>query len=160
MLSACGAPAEQNASLTPDLPVAPIEGARVPHLLLSDLNGEEWTLSALRGKVVLLNFWATWWPFCRSERSALQKAQEQYEDQGFVVLSVDVGEEPGIVKAFAQERNLNIIILLDADGGVAQRFRVRTIPASFFIDRQGVIRSRHVGALGESFFTTYLKPLL
>jgi cytochrome oxidase Cu insertion factor (SCO1/SenC/PrrC family) len=60
MLSACGAPAEQNASLTPDLPVAPIEGARVPHLLLSDLNGEEWTLSALRGKVVLLNFWATW----------------------------------------------------------------------------------------------------
>jgi cytochrome c biogenesis protein CcmG/thiol:disulfide interchange protein DsbE len=77
-----------------------------------------------------------------------------------VVLSVDVGEEPGIVKAFAQERNLNIIILLDADGGVAQRFRVRTIPASFFIDRQGVIRSRHVGALGESFFTTYLKPLL
>jgi len=52
--------APQDASPTPDLPVAPIEGARAPDFSLSDLNGEEWTLSALRGKVVLLNFWATW----------------------------------------------------------------------------------------------------
>jgi peroxiredoxin len=73
---------------------------------------------------------------------------------------VDIGEEPGIVKAFAQERNLKIPILLDASGGVAQRFRVRSIPASFLIDREGVIRTRHVGPLAESFFARYLKPLL
>jgi hypothetical protein len=60
MLSGCLAITGQNASPTPDLRVAPVEGARAPEFTLSDLNGEEWTLSALRGKVVLLNFWATW----------------------------------------------------------------------------------------------------
>ena len=59
-LSGCLTTTGQNASQTPDLPVAPIEGARAPNFALSDLNGEEWILSALRGKVVLLNFWATW----------------------------------------------------------------------------------------------------
>lgn len=77
-----------------------------------------------------------------------------------MVLSVDVGEEPGIVREFAQERNLTTPILLDGDGGVAGRFRVRNIPASFLIDREGVIRTRHVGPLSESFFLRYLTPLL
>jgi cytochrome oxidase Cu insertion factor (SCO1/SenC/PrrC family) len=60
MLSGCQAPADQDASEAVDLPVAPVEGARAPHLSLSDLDGEEVTLSELRGRVVLLNFWATW----------------------------------------------------------------------------------------------------
>jgi cytochrome c biogenesis protein CcmG/thiol:disulfide interchange protein DsbE len=77
-----------------------------------------------------------------------------------VVLSVDIGEELGTVRDFAQERNLNMPILLDASAGVAGRFRVRNLPASFLIDREGVIRTRHVGPLAESFFARYLKPLL
>ncbi len=60
MVSGCQTTAERSASGTPDLPVAPVQGAYAPDLTLSDLSGEEWTLSEQRGKAVLLNFWATW----------------------------------------------------------------------------------------------------
>jgi peroxiredoxin len=73
---------------------------------------------------------------------------------------VDVGERPAIVKEFAQERNLTTPILLDGDGSVAGRFRVRNIPASFLIDREGVIRTRHVGPLADPVLSGHLKPFL
>jgi peroxiredoxin len=77
-----------------------------------------------------------------------------------VVLSVDIGEERGLVQAFAQERALTFPILLDENGSVTRTYGVRAVPASFFIDRQGVIRIRHIGPLGESLIARYLEPIL
>ncbi len=72
-----------------------------------------------------------------------------------MVLSVDVGEQREHVQAFAEEHNLTFPNLLDQSGSVAQTYRVRNIPATFFIDRDGVILARHIGPLGESVIGTY-----
>jgi peroxiredoxin len=73
---------------------------------------------------------------------------------------VDIGEERGLVQAFAQERGLTFPILLDENGGVAQTYRVRPIPYTLFIDRQGVIRVQHIGAVEESLIAKYVDPIL
>ncbi len=72
-----------------------------------------------------------------------------------MVLSVDIGEERDYVQAFAEERNLTFPTLLDQSGSIAQRYRVRDIPATFFIDPDGVILARHIGAIGESVIARY-----
>jgi peroxiredoxin len=73
---------------------------------------------------------------------------------------VDIGEELGLVQAFAHERGLTFPILLDEDGGVAQRYRVRAVPYSLFIDREGTIRAQHIGPMGESLTAKYVDPIL
>lgn len=140
-----------------NLPVAPREGALAPDFTLRELGGAEVRLSELRGKVVLLNFWATWCPYCRAERSALQKAHEQYSGRGVVILSVNIGEKQGVVQAFAEARKLTMTVLLDEDGTVARAYHVQGIPVSFLIDRDGIIRSRHLGLLNELLIMQYVQ---
>jgi peroxiredoxin len=77
-----------------------------------------------------------------------------------VVLSVDIGDEPAQVSAFAEEHDLTFPILLDQDGAVARTYRMSRIPASLFIDREGVIRKRHIGPLEESLVSSYLESIL
>lgn len=94
------------------------------------------------------------------ERSALQKAYEQYHDQGFVILSVDIGEERENVQAFAQEKGLTFPILLDTKGSVASRYLVPGVPTSFFINREGIVQARYTGPLYESLIKEYLDQIL
>jgi peroxiredoxin len=166
ILSGCLGAGEQSAmanispEATANLPIAPVKGARAPDFMLTDLSGDEVSLSDLRGQAVLVNFWATWWPYCRSERSALQQAYEQYHDQDLVILSVDIGEGQGTVQAFAQKQGLTFPILLDENGAAAQGYRVSGIPTSFFMDHEGVIQVQHTGPLDESLIGKYLDQIL
>jgi peroxiredoxin len=136
---------------------APVEGALAPDLQLTDLEGELVRLSDLHGRPVLLNFWTTWCAFCRAERAILQELHEQYAGDGLAVLAVAIGEEPTLLRNFAEDKGLTHTILLDGDGHAARRYQVRNIPASFFIDRQGVIQAQHVGPLGEELLPEYLE---
>jgi peroxiredoxin len=138
---------------------APVSGAPAPDFTLTDLQGREVSLASFRGKRVMLNFWATWWPACRGERSALQQAYEQYQGQGVVILSVDIGETSEAVRTFAQKQGLTFLILSDQKSAVARQYLVRSIPTTFFIDPDGVIRVRHSGALKDSLIKTYLDSL-
>jgi len=155
---AAGLPPEQTDDGT--MPTGPVEGALAPDLTLSDLNGELITLSDLRGHPVLLNFWTTWCAFCRAERATLQQAHEQYNDDGLAVLAVAIGEDPTILKSFVEDQGLTYAVLTDDDGQISRRYRVRNIPASFFIDREGVIRALHVGALADELLGQYLEKVL
>jgi peroxiredoxin len=141
------------------IPTEPVEGALAPNLMLSDLNGDVISLSDLRGRPVLLNFWTTWCAFCRAERETLQQAHEEYGDKGLAVLAVAIGEDPTLLRNFVEEQGLTYAILLDEDGRASRLYRVRGIPASFFIDRQGVIQVQHVGALAEELLTEYVEKL-
>ncbi len=103
---------------------------------LSDLQGKEWTLKSLRGKVVLLNFWATWCPPCRKEMPDLQALYDRFHGQGLVILAVS-DEEANKVRSFIAERNVTYPILLDPGRMVNELFRIQGIPKSFVYDRGG-----------------------
>lgn len=103
---------------------------------LTDLRGKSWHLQELRGKVVLVNFWATWCPPCRKEMPDLQALFDKYKDQGFVVLAIS-DEDAGKVMPFIAERKINYPVLLDPGRKVNEAFVVEGIPKSFVYDRSG-----------------------
>jgi len=103
---------------------------------LADLEGRQWILKDLRGKVVLVNFWATWCPPCRKELPDLQELYGKFRDQGLVILAIS-DEEIGKVKPFVVEHNLALPVLLHPGRKVNERFRIRGIPKSFVYDRNG-----------------------
>jgi peroxiredoxin len=102
-------------------------------------------LTDYRGKVVLLNFWATWCEPCKKEMPEIQSAYEKFKDRGFVVLSVNFGEDPDPAAAFAHHGRLAFPILLDPNVNVAARYGVVNLPVSFFIDQEGIIQERVFG---------------
>jgi peroxiredoxin len=110
---------------------------------LADLQGKTWTLKDLRGKVVLLNFWATWCPPCRKEMPDLEGLYHRFESQGFVVLAIS-DEEAAKVSPFLAERNITYPVLLDAGRKVNEQFRIEGIPKSFVYDRNGKLVAQSI----------------
>jgi len=129
-----------------DIP-APQEGFLAPDFSLETFSGDGYTLSDLRGKPILINFWASWCPPCRSEMTAIQKVYDEFQDQGFVVLAVNSTHQDNLGDAitFAQIRRLTFPILLDRDGSVSNLYEVRSLPTTFFVDPQGIIQEVVVG---------------
>jgi peroxiredoxin len=101
---------------------------------LSDLQGKTWSLKDLHGKVVLVNFWATWCPPCRSEMPDLETVYKQFKNQGFVVLAIS-DEDASKVKPFVDEYRLSFPILLDPDRKANKQYNIEGIPESFVYDR-------------------------
>jgi thiol-disulfide isomerase/thioredoxin len=108
-----------------------------PDVALPDLSGRTVRLADFQGRVVILNFWATWCQPCRDEMPAMQALATALGARGLVLLPVDYAESDEAVAAFARELGLTGPLLLDTDGAVARRYRVPGLPASFFVDRQG-----------------------
>lgn len=127
---------------------APAVGALAPDFTLTDMNGKSLSLSQFRGKVVLVNFWATWCPPCRAEMPSIERLYRRLEKhKNFVLLTVNVNEDNSkdSVKAFTEETPLSFPILLDRDNRVAGRYQVNGIPQTFIIDPNGVIVQKVVG---------------
>jgi peroxiredoxin len=122
---------------------------------LSDLKGKSWHLRDLKGKVVLVNFWATWCPPCRKEMPDLQVLYDKYKDQGFVVLSIS-DEEAAKVSPFITERNISYPVLLDPGRKVNEAFVVEGIPKSFVYDREGKLVAQSIDMRTRSQFQQML----
>ena len=110
---------------------------------LSDLQGKSWTLKDLHGKIVLVNFWATWCPPCRKEMPDLETLYKRFKDQGFVVLAIS-DEEADKVKPFLAEKGFTYPILLDPGRKVNDLFRIEGIPKSFVYDRRGKLVAQSI----------------
>jgi cytochrome c biogenesis protein CcmG/thiol:disulfide interchange protein DsbE len=144
-----------------DRPPAPQAGFAAPDFSLETPDGATISLSDLRGQVVLVNFWATWCPPCRAEMPAIQGVYERYQDRGFSVLAVDVGEGDAQVAAFADQQGLTFPILLDRDTSVSNRYQVRAMPSTFFIDQSGTIQEVTLGGpMSEAFIESQVTGLL
>lgn len=122
---------------------------------LSDLQGKAWHLADLRGKVVLVNFWATWCPPCRKEMPDLQALYDKYKEQGFVVLSIS-DEATANVVPFIKERNISYPVLLDPGRKVNELYQVEGIPKSFVYDREGNLVAQSIDMRTRSQFQEML----
>ena len=130
-----------------------------PDFTLTNLKDRPVTLSHHRGKPTIVNFWATWCPPCNAELPVLQAAYANHY-QELNLLAVSVREAKSTVDPFARQKGLNFPILLDPEGSIAEQYQVRAYPTTLFLDGEGRIVSRHVGALDEATLATYLEPLL
>jgi peroxiredoxin len=138
---------------------APVVGAPAPDFTLATSNNQPLTLSALKGQVVLINFWATWCAPCKLEMPAIQRQYDVLKGQGFAVLAIDDNEPAATVQSYMGSLNLGFPILLDPGAAVNQLYRVRGYPTSFFVDRQGRIATEHVGMMSDLQLADYLTKL-
>ena len=122
---------------------------------LSDPQGKPWHLQDLRGKVVLVNFWATWCPPCRKEMPDLQALYDKYMDQGFVVLSIS-DEESAKVAPFIAAQKISYPVLLDPASKVHELYQVEGIPKSFVYDREGKLVAQSIDMRTRSQFQATL----
>ena len=139
---------------------APQEGAPAPDFTVTTLSGEKVRLSDYRGKVVLLNSWATWCGPCRDEMPLFEQAQQRHAEDGLVVLAVNVREGSGQVRPFVERLTLSYPIGLDEKGAVSGLYRVRSFPTTYFIGRDGTVEGRRVDAYTRQILFGRLEQLL
>lgn len=122
-------------------------GEPAPNFQLRDMNGQVVALSDLRGKVVLLNFWATWCGPCRIEMPAMERLYRTFDRKDFEILAVSTDAQGvAVTRPFQQENQLTFPILHDADFRVGLSYGARTLPMTFMVDRQGIVRQQIFGA--------------
>lgn len=137
---------------------APEKGQPAPDFTLENLDGEPVALEDLRGKVVLLNFWATWCGPCRVEMPALESRHQKYPVQ-LAVVGIDFDEPKENVAAFVEEFGLTFPILLDPGAVVQDAYRIRGYPTSVFLDQDGTVQIVHIGIMTEDQLDDYLQEL-
>jgi peroxiredoxin len=125
----------------------PAVGTTAEDFRLVDLEGKQQSLSQYRGKVVLVNFWATWCKPCTTEMPAMQAIYDKLRDQGFVVLAVNELEDEGKVRDHIKQHGHTFPVLMDRDNKVANQFGVFGLPVSVFIDEKGVVQEYIKGGL-------------
>ena len=126
-----------------------------PALKLTGLDGKTHDLKDYRGKVVLVNFWATWCPPCRAEMPSMQRLKTMMQDKPFVILAVDMAETEKEIRDFLKEfkdTKIDFTILLDPKGSAIKDWKVHVFPTSFLVDTEGNIRYGVAGSLEWDMF--------
>lgn len=131
-----------------NLPPQPAVGHPAPNFTLTTLAGEHFVLEQQRGRPLVLNFWATWCGPCQNELPALQAAAERY-DGSVQIIGVDQAESAATVQEFVDRMGLTFPIPMDVEQDVAQRYNVKGLPTTFFIDSAGIIRHLWMGEMNS-----------
>lgn len=127
---------------------------QAPDFRLLDMDGNEHTLVAYRGKVVIINFWATWCPPCREELPSMNRGWAKVKEQGIVMLAVNVGEDEDTIFSFQGQYPIDFTILLDSSGNTINQWPIKGLPTTFVIDPQGRLVYRAIG--GRDWGADYL----
>ena len=153
--SAAAPPARETASLTPaarvetamkdlDL-IRPSRQKLADDFTLKTPEGRAFRLSEQRGKVVFINFWATWCPPCKEEMPAMERLYQRTRKDGLVMLAVSVDADPKVVTPFLKEQRFTFTVGLDPKMELANTYGVRALPASFIVDREGHLAALAIG---------------
>lgn len=137
---------------------APTVGSPAANFTLKDLNGKNHKLSDYRGKLVVLNFWATWCPPCRAEIPSMERTYEALKGRGLTIVGVEVGEGWETVQGFVEQIGAKYPILLDTSSAVSHQWHVVGLPTSYVIDPQGRIVETIVG--GRDWSTPAMRDRL
>lgn len=144
-------------------PTLPITDSPLPNFSFPDLSGKQRNISEWRGKILVVNFWATWCPPCREEIPELIAMQRQYADQGLQIVGIAI-EDQDTVSAFAQKNQFNYPILVAGDGGMALSQQlgnfVGAIPFTVVADAGGQIVYRRPGQMTKERLLEIIEPLL
>lgn len=141
----------------PSTVVAPQQGYKAPDFELQTTDGNPISLSNYGGKFVVVNFWATWCPPCRSEMPDMQRIYEDYRREGLIILGINNKESSDVVKEFGEEYGLTFPMLLDSEGGVSDLYQVRSFPTTLFIDSNGIVSSIQIGSMDYASFQTEIQ---
>jgi len=118
------------------------------------------TLTQYQGKAIMLSFWATWCPPCRAEMPDMEAIYRKYRDQGLVILAVNAGESDGDIAAFVNELDLTFPIFRDSKGKARSAYAIRVLPTNLFINKEGQIVTRKVGALDQLAISAQIEALI
>jgi len=127
------------------LPLDSSIGQEAPGFTLVDLAGKKISLDSFIGKPVLLNFWATWCPYCRKERSHLNDLHEKYKDRGLVILSISTDRSLKKLKQYMEKTPADFIVLSDSEGSVSSAYNIMGLPSSLLINKKGIIKYKFTG---------------
>jgi cytochrome c biogenesis protein CcmG, thiol:disulfide interchange protein DsbE len=143
-----------------DIP-SPLVGRAASGFSLVALDGAPVSLTAQRGRVVVLNFWASWcYPACYEEAPVLERGWRDYRDRGVTVMGVIIQDSPEAASKFVREFSLSFPNARDTTGKISVDWGVYGVPETFFVDRRGQIRAKHVGALTDAAFREQVDRLL
>lgn len=134
------------------------EGMRLPDAEFTRLEGGTVKVSDLRGKPAVINFWATWCGPCKEEIPLLQQAYADGQGQSFALIAVTEETERDVGN-FVETNNMRLPVVLDPGGRAGQRYQIQGIPTTFFLDSQGVIVIRHIGALTPGTLQVFLEQI-
>jgi thiol-disulfide isomerase/thioredoxin len=140
-------------------PVAPEVGALAPPVDRLTIAGKYFSLAALRGSPVIINFWATWCGPCLSEMPLLQSAYVAHRARGLHIVGIDNGEAPADVLAWQAQLGLAYDLVIDQNGSLASLYRVRGLPSTYFVGRDGLIKRIVYGPLDAASLETTLREL-
>ena len=150
LISGCQAPASQPSSA----PQPPLE------FIFKDLDGQEVTLSELRGKVVLLNYWASWCSPCREEMPLLDSFYQEHKDSNFTLIAINVSESPKEAKAFIEEHGFSFPVWTDPPGNSLIEFGLRGLPASIILDAEGRRQFIWIGPFTQEYLDELVLPMI
>jgi peroxiredoxin len=153
-----GTPTNETPTTVDQSPTEVNTSRPAPDFTLTDLNGNQVSLGDFSGQPVVVNFWATWCPPCLAEMPLLAEAYQR-EGGKIVFLAVSVDEPDSTVRRFAEKNDINLTILLDGGGRVASDYKVRGIPVTFFISRDGEVVVRYVGEMSPHTIEEGLKRI-
>lgn len=128
----------------------PWPGGDTPALALEDLDGKAHRLDAYRGKVVLINFWATWCDPCREEMPSIDRLRASMQGKPFVVLAVNLAEPPSRIRNYLERMPVGFPVLLDRDMAAAKAWKARILPATYIVGPNGKVRYSYTGELDWS----------
>ena len=137
LLPACGRDTEKKGAISSNPPA--------PDFTLQDLKGKTWKLSDLKGKVVFINFWATWCPPCRDEMPSMQKLYTEMADTPFQMLAVLTNDDPMAAERFARQHGFTFPILIDRKGNIGGLYGITGVPETFIVDPGGILRRKYIG---------------